>query len=237
MVYGTTVVDREFGDRLVKPEEKCDGPPVPSKSYHRRVLISSDFVSSVIQFCPAPPSYLPHAQIDNVLFYLFDSQRLASSGGLPYSELEICIQVHVDHRKRARYGLINNAWMFDPDLDRPPPSNMIERPPMSATGTHPTKPSYPKERMIITTHYIQSCHPAHQITHFLIQYHQRFNSSLSPPNRNRSNISNVPVAAAPSPNLSQYRSSPDNQTSSHHSSSVSYVSILATSILWYNNID
>ena len=234
-VYGTRTVDREYLDDMVDDSKRCDGPPVTGKSYNRRVLIRSDFLTTIFQLSPNPPSYLSNAPINNMLFYLFDSQRFSSSDAAFYPEFEICVQVHVDHRKRARFPLINNGWMFDADSNGPPSSSMKERPPMTATKSHPTKPDYPVTRMFLSSFYIQQCHPANQVTRFLYQYfgvlsQRRSSSNHNPP-------PNASVNDASSPGLSQYKSTSENRSTSRASSAPSYVYVSATSILWYNSID
>ena len=100
-LHGTCTVDREYIDDMVDNTARCDGPPNAGKSYNRRVLLRSDFLSTVFQLSPNPPSYLSNALINNVLFYLFDSQRFSSSDAAFYPKFEICTQVHVDPRKQA----------------------------------------------------------------------------------------------------------------------------------------
>ena len=92
-------MDREHGDEFNGVQNGRAGPPVPGKSYDRRVIIRSDFVTTVFQLSPTPPSYLSNAPINNVLFDLFDTQRLMTSNILQYPDIELCVQVHVDHRK------------------------------------------------------------------------------------------------------------------------------------------
>ena len=137
--------------------------------------------------------------------------------------------MHVDHRSRARFALNDNDWSFDPNLDEAPAPALI---PMTATTSHPTNANYPDEIKILSSYYIQSCHPANQCTRFLYQYFYANQPPVSPPN-----MSNDPVNNDQTPLSSQYKSTPDDPLTSRASSASSYVILLATSILWYNNID
>ena len=109
---------------------------------------------------------------------------------------------------------------------------MIERPPMTATASHPTKSDYPQNRMVLSSFYIQSFHPANQITCFLHQHLSLPTPAAPASPGNRSRLLDPSMNDAQSPDSSQYKSSSENRSNSRASSAASF----ATSILWYNDV-
>ena len=94
--------------------------------------------------------------------------------------------------------MINDGWTFDPDPNEPPLSTMTERPPMTATGTHPNKTNHPAVWMFLSLCYIQQCHHANQVTRFLHQYFGSLTQAKSPSNHNPSPNAPVDIALSSS---------------------------------------
>ena len=214
LVFICEIVDREKKDALSQENKACDGPSIASKSYNRRVIFRGDLFGSVYQFgCNTPP-YAGDIDINPKKWYLIDSQRFTSFPDIRPESIDICIQIHVDHRSRVLPPLINNAWMYDPNMVMQPRSHMDEVPPMAATAKHPTDTNYPRAKLVTTSAHIHSLHP---ISHFnrvmmarfdYLQQRKKQQQQQQQPAKDQS--------AKPIPR---------------------YVSIVATSILWYNNID
>ena len=248
-IYGTSIVDREKKDALQRKNEECDGPPVAGKAYNRRIIFTADLFGSVYQFgCKTPP-YAFDIDINPTKWYLVDSQRFRSFPPFVPESIDICIQFHVDHRKRVRQPRINNAWMFDPNMVGPPKSNMNEPPPMAAAGKHPTDPRYPNVKLVATSAYIRSLHPISHFNRVMMvrfdhfQQKQKQQQQQQQQHRKDQSTKPIPISNDDNNNSPQPQVDDDatSDVSSHFYNSSSpvprYVSIVATSILWYNNID
>ena len=256
VVYVCQTVDREKGDKLNQEDKAIDGPSEAGKAYTRRITFRSDLYGSLYQFGCSTPPYALDVDIHPQKWYLMDSQRFRSFRGFKPESIDICIQFHVDHRNRVKVPRINNAWMYDPNTVEPPESDMEERLPMAATGKHPTDQNYPQSKFVVTSAYIQELHPKSHFNRVMMirfvqlrkqrqqqeqqqqqQEQQRKDQSAQPLPRSNDNNNNDNQSPQPSDVSSHfYRSSTANRDEST-SAVPRYVSIVAISILWYNNID